>query len=357
MAIKSSSFLRRLVVRRRDNLTLLLLLTLTISACDSLSTRTDIDKQRGRPGATPPVSTRPTPRPTPPPITISEPPPTVAIPAPTPEPPPPAPGRPTFLNKELPKVGLILGPGGMKAFAHIGVLRELSKARIPVHAIVGLEWGAIFAGLYAHQGQVNDVEWKAFKLREQDLPGEGGFLSARIKPESVASLNEFFDTIFAGTTIESSKIDYACPAYWSREDRFGWMTKGPLKVAMRACLPYPPFFTDNAGVYASPFSVDEAIAHLRSRGANLLILVNVLGSAGDFLPAKLAQGEQAAENLLWSEIRREMLRAKPPAVHFVINVNTNGHPVTDYAGRRALVEKGARAAGDVVGKLVSEFGF
>jgi len=357
MATKSFSFLRRLFAHRRENLTLLFLLALTVSACDTLSTRSEIDKQRGRPGATPPGATRPMPRPAPgaPPVTMTEPPQSVAIPAPTPEPTPP-PSRPTFLNKELPKVGLILGPGGMKAYAHIGVLREFAKARIPVHAIVGLEWGAVFGGLYAQHGQVNDVEWKAFKLREQDLPGEGGFLSSRIKPESVASLSEFFDTVFAGAVIESSKIDYACPAYWSREDRFGWMTRGPLKVAMRACLPYPPFFTDNAGVYASPFSVDEAATHLRARGANLLVLVNVLGS-GEFLPSKLAQGEQAVENLLWSEIRREMLRAKPPGVHFIVNVNTNGHPVTDYAGRRAMVEKGARAAGDVVGKIVSEYGF
>lgn len=345
MGIKNFSFslrVRKSALECPAIFVLSIVLFIFVSGCHSLTTRSQAGKQPTR--ASGPVMPQPTPRP--PSVAITEPPQAVAVPAPAP---------PTFLNKELPKIGLILGPGGMKAFAHIGVLREFSKARIPIHSLAGLEWGAVFGALYAQNGQVNDVEWKAFKLREQDLPGEGGFLSSRIKPQSIASLSEFLSTIFANATLEGAKVNFACPAYWSREDRFGWMTKGPAKVAMRACLPYPPFFTDTGGVYASPFSVEEAAAHLRSRGANLLVLVNVLAS-GDQLPSKLAHGEQAVENLLWSEIRREMLRAKT-GVHFVVNVNTAGQPVTDFAGRRALVEKGARAAGEVVHKLVSEYGF
>ena len=264
-------------------------------------------------------------------------------------------GPPTFLNRELPKVGLILGPGGMKAFAHLGVLREFARARIPIHAVVGLEWGALIGALYASQGQVNDAEWKAFKLKEADLPGEGGFLSARLKPQSIAKLSGFLESVFGASAIDRAKIDFACPAHWWSVERFGFMTKGPFKEAMRACLPYPPFFTDNAGVTAAPFSVDEAAAHLRSRGANLIVLVNVLGQ-GEFLPGKLA-AEQPGDNILWSEIRREMLRARSPNVHHVIQVNTSGHPVTDFAGRRALLEAGVRSSTDVIGKMVGQYGY
>jgi NTE family protein len=282
--------------------------------------------------------------------------PPVAYPQTPQQPPTNVPSQPpTFLNKELPKVGLILGPGGMKAYAHLGVLREFNRARIPVHAVAGLEWGAVIGGLFAQQGQVNDAEWRAFKLKEQDLPGEGGFLSSRLKAQSISILGDFLETAFGANTIDKSKVDFGCPAYWSRVDRFGWMTKGLVKDAMRACLPYPPFFSDNAGVTAAPFSVDEAASYLRSKGANLIILVNVLGQ-GEFLPGKMA-AEQPSDNLLWSEIRREMMRAKAPNVHFVINVNTSGHPVTDYAGRRALMEIGSKSAAETVNKMVSQYGF
>ena len=328
--------------------------SLFTTGCDSLQTRPEINapgKHHQGTSAQAPARSTPT-------VTVTEPqsqgslaPPPMATPPPVPTHQPP-----TFLNRDLPKIGLILGPGGMKAFAHIGALRELARARIPVHAVVGLEWGAVIGAFYAAQGQANDAEWKGFKLRDQDLPTEGGFLSSKIKAQSVGALGPFFDATFGTAVIENTKIDFACPAYWSRVDRFGWMSKGLMREAMRACLPYPPLLTDNSGVWAAPFAVDEAAAYLRSRGANLIVLVNVLG-AGEFFPAKLAQGEHAAENLLWSEIRREYVSAKPPTVHLVISVNTSGHPLTDLAGRRALLDKGAKAASDVVQKLVSQYGF
>jgi NTE family protein len=278
----------------------------------------------------------------------------VPTPAPVPMPPVPAPqAPPSFLNKELPKVGVILGPGGMKAYAHIGVLRELARARIPVHAIVGMEWGGVMAGIYSLQGQVNEVEWKAFKLREADMPGTG-FLSSRIQPQAVTGLNEFFETAFGSSTIERAKVEFACPAYWSRQEKFGHMAKGPYKDAMRVCLPYPPLYSSHGGVWASPMSVEEGAAWLRSRGANLIVVVNVLAQ-GEIFPARLA-GEHAVEQLLWSEVRREMQKAKSVANH-VIQVNTTGHPITDFAGRRALMEAGSKSASDVVNKLVDQYGF
>jgi NTE family protein len=293
---------------------------------------------------TPPIVPLPETTPVPPPVSETAPQPTMtATPAP-----------PTFLAKELPKVGVILGPGAMKAYAHLGVLRELQRARIPVHAVAGIEWGAVIGGLYSVQGQVNDAEWKAFKLRDQELPGEG-FLSSRIKMASIATLEPFLATAAGSSAIERNKIPFGCPAYWSKQDRFGWMSKGSLKEAIRTCVPYPPLYSDNAGVLASPFSIEDASAWLKSRGANLIVLVNVLAQGELLAPSRVSS--QYADNLLWSEIRREFLRAKPPTVNIVININTTGHPLLDYAGRRALMEAGSKASRDVVDKMAAQYGF
>lgn len=269
--------------------------------------------------------------------------------------PPPPPPKDTFLTKELPKVGVILGGGGMKAFAHLGVLREFQRARVPIHAIAGLEWGAVMGGLYSVLGQSNDAEWKAFKLKETDLPESGGFLSARIKPQNVGSLHEFLTAAFAGSAFEKSKIDFACPSYSNQTDRLTWQNRGSLKDAMMRCLPYPPFYADNGGNFASPFSVDEAASWLRSKGANVIVLVNVL-AGGEIFPAKM-YNEQYTESLLWNEARRELLRAKEPVVNWVINVNTTGHPITDFNGRRAIMDAGAKAATGPVNKMASQYGF
>jgi NTE family protein len=269
----------------------------------------------------------------------------------TPAPPPAA----SFLNREMPKIGVILGPGGMKAYAHIGVLREFARARVPIHGIVGVEWGALVGALYAQQGQVNDVEWRAFKLRDQDIPGEGGFLSSRIKAGSVQSLADYLDVAFGSAQIEQNKIDFACPAFWPRSERAGWMQRGAAKEAVRTCLPYPPMFNEAGGSLASPFGLESAVAYLRGRGANVIVVVNVLAQ-GELLPGKLAS-EQVGDQVLWSEIRREWLGFKSPSVQYVINVNTSGHPINDVQGRRALLDVGSRAAADTVGRIVNQFGF
>jgi len=50
---------------------------------------------------------------------------------------------------DRPRVGLVLGGGGARGAAHIGVLRELERMRIPIDAITGTSMGAIVGGLYA----------------------------------------------------------------------------------------------------------------------------------------------------------------------------------------------------------------
>ena len=67
-----------------------------------------------------------------------------------------------------PKIGLVLGGGGARGAAHIGVLKELERLRIPVDAIAGTSMGAIIGGLYATglnadelERLVNSIDWNA----------------------------------------------------------------------------------------------------------------------------------------------------------------------------------------------------
>ncbi len=56
------------------------------------------------------------------------------------------------------RVGLVLGGGGARGAAHIGVLRELERLRIPVDAIAGTSMGAIVGGLYATGMSAEELE-------------------------------------------------------------------------------------------------------------------------------------------------------------------------------------------------------
>ena len=59
------------------------------------------------------------------------------------------------MNKTKPKIGLALGSGGAKGFAHIGVLRALEKMGIKPDIITGSSMGAIVGACYALGVSVN----------------------------------------------------------------------------------------------------------------------------------------------------------------------------------------------------------
>ena len=51
--------------------------------------------------------------------------------------------------EERPKVGLVLSGGGAKGAAHIGVLKYIEEAGIPIDFIAGTSMGSIVGGMYA----------------------------------------------------------------------------------------------------------------------------------------------------------------------------------------------------------------
>ncbi len=55
------------------------------------------------------------------------------------------------------KVGVALGTGSMRGYAHLGVLRGLERAGIPVDCLAGASIGSIVAGLYSHFGDVDQT--------------------------------------------------------------------------------------------------------------------------------------------------------------------------------------------------------
>lgn len=67
---------------------------------------------------------------------------------------------------QRPKVGLVLGGGGARGFAHIGVLKVLEENRIPIDCIVGTSIGSLVGASYAAgrttqelQDEINKADW------------------------------------------------------------------------------------------------------------------------------------------------------------------------------------------------------
>ena len=61
-------------------------------------------------------------------------------------------------QRARPRIGLVLGGGGAKGAAHVGVLKVLEELRIPVDCVAGTSMGAIVGGMYASGMSPAEIE-------------------------------------------------------------------------------------------------------------------------------------------------------------------------------------------------------
>jgi NTE family protein len=63
-----------------------------------------------------------------------------------------------------PRIGLVLGGGGAKGFAHIGVLKELERLHVPVDVVTGTSMGAVVGSMYAVGNDADGVDSIAHRI-------------------------------------------------------------------------------------------------------------------------------------------------------------------------------------------------
>lgn len=90
------------------------------------------------------------------------------------------------------KIGLVLSGGGAKGFAHIGILRAIEEANLPIDYIGGTSMGALVGGLYAMGVSIDEIEhvisitdWNAV-LGDKISRSEMGYDDKRLHDENIA---------------------------------------------------------------------------------------------------------------------------------------------------------------------------
>jgi predicted acylesterase/phospholipase RssA/CRP-like cAMP-binding protein len=135
-------------------------------------------------------------------------------------------------------VGLVLGGGGARGFAHIGVIRALQEAGVPIDAIGGTSMGAVIAAQYA-MGQdvpglraLNRRTWiDANPLKDKTLPVVA-LLSCRRLDRMVADM-------FGQTQIADLWLPYFCISADLTHAEVHVHDRGPVGRAVRASMSLP----------------------------------------------------------------------------------------------------------------------
>ena len=95
----------------------------------------------------------------------------------------------TAASERAPRIALVLGGGGLKGFAHIGVLRALAERGITPATLAGTSIGALIASAYAKGMSLTEMSERAAALRRSDLFrfNSMGMLMERMRVPSIYS--------------------------------------------------------------------------------------------------------------------------------------------------------------------------
>lgn len=196
------------------------------------------------------------------------------------------------IRRKKPKVGLALGSGAARGFAHIGVLKVLEKAGIPIDMIAGTSMGSLVGAFYAYGMPLEEMEEMAIKLGakrlkfllDPALPRTGLVRGRRIE--------ETLRAVIGNVTFPALKIPFVCVATDIDSGEEVVLCEGPVWNAVRASCSVPVILTavrrqgcylvDGGLVNPVPVSV------LKARGADIIIAVNVIPRHE--IPGKAAPG-------------------------------------------------------------------
>lgn len=183
---------------------------------------------------------------------------------------PPVPARPT--------IGLALGGGAARGFAHIGIIRRLIARGIVPDVVVGTSIGAVVGGCYA-ANVLDDLEiWS----RSLNVRSVLGYLDISLSGSGLINGNHLANKLLEGlkdTRIDDLPLRFAAIATEFNTGHEIWLTRGRLADALRASYALPGIFTPVLiggrwlvdGALVNPVPVSAA----RALGARLVIAVNL----------------------------------------------------------------------------------
>ena len=184
----------------------------------------------------------------------------------------------TELNPNAPAIGLALGGGFARGIAHVGVLRVLEEAGIPIRFVAGTSVGAMIGAAYCSGVTTDELEEMALRVRFKTFArwtlSRHGFATNQ-------RMIGFLNGMLKAKTFEELHIPLAVTATELSTGEGVVFRSGPLVEPVRASCAYPGMFLPvNIG---GRWLVDGTLAHavptrpLRAMGAEKVLAVHLKG--------------------------------------------------------------------------------
>ena len=143
---------------------------------------------------------------------------------------------PSFAQSR-PKVGLVLGGGGAKGAAHVGVLKCVEEAGIPIDYIVGTSIGSIIGGLYSVGYRAQQLDSLFINMDWEQL-----FSGSLTGTQQVSDVFEAWLNLPDSVDFDSLPIPFRCVATDIITTQEVIISRGNVAKAMRASMAIPGAF-------------------------------------------------------------------------------------------------------------------
>ncbi|GAA0718458.1 patatin-like phospholipase family protein [Dokdonella soli] len=198
-------------------------------------------------------------------------------------------------------LSLVLGSGGARGYAHIGVIQELEAQGFAIRSIAGSSMGALVGGVYAAGKLGLYTDWvrplqrfDVLRLLDWTLSG-GGF----IKGDRIINV---LRELIGDADIEDLPIPYTAVAVDLDAQREVWFSRGPLFDAIRASIAIPTVFRPHHyqgrlfvdGGLLNPLPISPTLRDLTD--ATIAVDVNAPAEPLDALAPRVGDAEPRSDH-------------------------------------------------------------
>lgn len=269
------------------------------------------------------------------------------------------------MTADRPRIGLVLGGGGLKGFAHIGVLEVLRAAGITPVMMAGSSIGSLIASAYALGTPVSKMRDRALSLRRKDLfrVNATGFARGLLRSPSFYGA-EPLQQLIAGVIPDRRFDQLAQPLLVNTVDlergmQVVWGSPGfrnaSIREAVYASCALPGFFPPgvvSGRVCVDGGTVDNMPVTAAAEGMDLLIAVDVGNSevehATDVTGEGIASIFMRSATLMMRTLQRAPLSPwnGPPMV--LVRPHVSRYGWFNFDKIPTLISAGAQAAQEVL---------
>lgn len=217
-------------------------------------------------------------------------------------------------------VGFVLGGGGAKGFAHLGVIRALTEAGVPIDAVAGTSMGAGMGAGVALQLPLDEIA-DGIRRVFVDTRLNRAFTVPLVSLLSTNKLDPMLDVVGYGRDIEDAWLPFLAVATNLTRSRLEVLDRGPIAFAARASssLPgiFPPAVRDGELFVDGGLLDNLPLAPLRARTTGPLIAIDV-GTKSDVKVDPALTRLPSGFELLWRRINPLAQRIRTPGIAEVL---------------------------------------